>query len=252
MKLRNLFLASLAVCTMASCSKDDDGISGPQEVDAYLSFASTTDVMTKTSIDGGTDAGIGKEAKIQSLTAYVFDESGKYVISKHVALTGSGTENEDFSTEGTDGNKSINSIRGIHVKVGKPTSGTTSETQFQVVLLANMESLSVTSLEDLRGKATPSINEFNKAAVGKSYLPMHAELTVSKLTPSTDSEHILNWYKTDSSWDITQKMAVDNISHSGEIPAGAGRVILTRSIARVQFTSLSAKFTALQYQNLCF
>ena len=42
MKLRNLFLASLAVCTMASCSKDDDGISGPQEVDAYLSFASTT------------------------------------------------------------------------------------------------------------------------------------------------------------------------------------------------------------------
>ncbi|WP_301827715.1 fimbrial protein [uncultured Parabacteroides sp.] len=252
MKLRNLFLASLAVCTMASCSKDDDGISGPQEVDAYLSFASTTDVMTKTSIDGGTDAGIGKEAKIQSLTAYVFDESGKYVISKHVALTGSGTENEDFSTEGTDGNKSINSIRGIHVKVGKPTSGTTSETQFQVVLLANMESLSVTSLEDLRGKATPSINEFNKAAVGKSYLPMHAELTVSKLTPSTDSEHIFNWYKTDSSWDITQKMAVDNISHSGEIPAGAGRVILTRSIARVQFTSLSAKFTALQYQNLSF
>ena len=47
MKLRNLFLASLAVCTMASCSKDDDGISGPQEVDAYLSFASTTDAMTK-------------------------------------------------------------------------------------------------------------------------------------------------------------------------------------------------------------
>ena len=45
MKLRNLFLASLAVCTMASCSKDDDGISGPQEVDAYLSFASTTDAM---------------------------------------------------------------------------------------------------------------------------------------------------------------------------------------------------------------
>ena len=79
MKLRNLFLASLIVCTMASCSKDDDGISGPQEVDAYLSFASTTDVMTKASIDGGTD----KEAKIQSLTAYVFDESGKYVISKH-------------------------------------------------------------------------------------------------------------------------------------------------------------------------
>ena len=68
MKLRNLFLASLAVCTMASCSKDDDGISGPQEVDAYLSFASTTDVMTKASTEGDADAGNGKEAKIQSLT----------------------------------------------------------------------------------------------------------------------------------------------------------------------------------------
>ena len=38
MKLRNLFLASLAVCTMASCSKDDDGISGPQEVGRRLSL----------------------------------------------------------------------------------------------------------------------------------------------------------------------------------------------------------------------
>ena len=61
MKLRNLFLASLAVCTMASCSKDDDGISGPQEVDAYLSFASTTDAMTKASTEGDDDAGNGKE-----------------------------------------------------------------------------------------------------------------------------------------------------------------------------------------------
>lgn len=63
MKLRNLFLASLAVCTMASCSKDDDGISGPQEVDAYLSFASTTDVMTKASTEGDDDAGNGQRSQ---------------------------------------------------------------------------------------------------------------------------------------------------------------------------------------------
>ncbi len=122
MKLRNLFLASLAVCTMASCSKDDDGISGPQEVDAYLFSPHTTDAMTKASTEGDDDAGNGKEAKIQSLTAYVFDEAGKYVISKHVSLNGSGTVGEDYNVTGEGENQSITSIKAIHVKVAKPTT----------------------------------------------------------------------------------------------------------------------------------
>lgn len=156
MKLRNLFLASLAVCTMASCSKDDDGISGPQEVDAYLSFASTTDVMTKASTEGDDDAGNGKEAKIQSLTAYVFDEAGKYVISKHVSLNGSGTVGEDYNVTGEGENQSITSIKAIHVKVAKPTTeGGNSSTTFKVVLLANTEHYNdVTKLVDLEGKTS--------------------------------------------------------------------------------------------------
>lgn len=258
MKLKNLFLASLAVCTMASCSKDDDGISGPQEVDAYISFASTTDVMVKSSGENPLDpdkTGTGKEAKVQSLTAYVFDANGKYVISKHVSLAANaleGTKGEDFSTEGTGANESIKSIRGIHVKVEKPNSGTTSTTKFKVVFLANMAPLSATTLDDLKAATTPSINTFNVSAVGASYLPMHAEVEVSGLTPSTDTEHIMNWYISGSSWDISQKVAAGNVSHAGNIPTGAGAVTLTRSIARVQFTSLSANFTALQYQNLNF
>lgn len=258
MKLKNLFLASLAVCTMASCSKDDDGISGPQEVDAYISFASTTDVMVKSSIEKPNDSdktGTGKEAKVQSLTAYVFDANGKYVISKHVSLAANalaGTKGEDFSTEGTGADESIKSIRGIHVKVEKPNTGTISATKFKVVFLANMAPISATTLDGLKAATTPSINTFNASAVGASYLPMHAEVDVTNLTPSTDSEHILNWYKTSSTWDTTQKAAAGNVSHAGKIPAGAGAVTLTRSIARVQFTSLSANFTALQYQNLSF
>lgn len=255
MKLKNLFLASLAVCTMASCSKDDDGISGPQEVDAYISFASTTDVMVKASADPNEKTGTGKEAKVQSLTAYVFDANEKYVISKHVSLAANalaGKKGEDFSTEGTGEKESINSIRGIHVKVEKPNSGATSATKFKVVFLANMAPLSATTLNDLKAATTPSINTFNVSAVGASYLPMHAEVEVSGLTPSTDTEHIMNWYKSGSSWDITQKVAAGNVSHTGNIPTGAGAVTLTRSIARVQFTSLSANFTALQYQNLNF
>ena len=189
MKLRNLFLASLAVCTMASCSKDDDGISGPQEVDAYLSFASTTDVMTKASIDGGTDAGTDKEAKIQSLTAYVFDESGKYVISKHVSLPDGTTESsgEDFDAKDCW----ITTIKAIHVKVAKPTTeGGNSSTTFKVVLLANTEHYNdVTKLVDLEGKTTKDIRSLNAVGVGKSYLPMHSPESVSytHLTLPTNS-----------------------------------------------------------------
>jgi hypothetical protein len=252
MKLRNLFLASLAVCTMASCSKDDDGISGPQEVDAYLSFASTTDVMTKASIDGGTDAGTDKEAKIQSLTAYVFDESGKYVISKHVSLPDGTTESSGEDFDAKDG--SITTIKAIHVKVAKPTgSATISATRFQVLLLANMNELAPADLDALKNEKTAAITTFNE--IGKSYLPMHSDvLTVTGLTPvkeGTDETktHHLNWYKDNSSC-VVSDTPTDG-THVTTVPNGVGKVTMTRSISRVQFTSLKSNFTA-QYAGVTF
>ena len=249
MKLRNLFLASLAVCTMASCSKDDDGISGPQEVDAYLSFASTTDVMTKASAAGDDDAGNGKEAKIQSLTAYVFDTStdNKYVISKHVSLEGSGEEGEDYNVAGEDEDKSITSIKAIHVKVAKPaTDGGNSSTTFKVVLLANTEYYNdVTKLADLKGKTTQDITSLNAKEVGSSYLPMHSpELTVGGLKPSSDTKHFMNWYNGASSCMPEQATGKDN--HKGDDPTTVTKVIMTRSISRVQLVSLNANFSALE------
>lgn len=253
MKLRNLFLASLIVCTMASCSKDDDGISGPQEVDAYLSFASTTDVMTKASAAGADDAGNGKEAKIQSLTAYVFDEDGKYVISKHVSLPEGATESseDDFDTK----DASITTIKGIHVKVAKPAEGTTtSSTQFKVLLLANMEQLSPADLEALQAEKTVAITTFNEEEVGKSYLPMHSDvLTVTGLKPIEEREdgtkiHHLNWYKNSTSCVVSD---TPTDGHVTTVPDGAGKVTMTRSISRVQFTSLKSNFTA-QYAGVTF
>ena len=250
MKLRNLFLASLAVCTMASCSKDDDGISGLQEVDAYLSFASTTDVMTKASDAGVDDAGNGKEAKIQSLTAYVFDTStdNKYVISKHVSLEGSGTLGEDYNVTGEGENQSITSIKAIHVKVAKPaTEGGNSSTTFKVVLLANTEHYNdVTQLADLKGKTTQDIESLNAEKVGNSYLPMHSlELTVGGLKPSSDTKHFMNWYNGASS--CTSVLATGKGDHKGDDPTtGVTKVTMTRSIARVQLVSLNANFSALE------
>ena len=154
MKLRNLFLASLAVCTMASCSKDDDGISGLQEVGRLSLFAPQTDAMTKASTEGDDDAGNGKEAKIQSLTAYVFDEAGKYVISKHVSLNGSGTVGEDYNVTGEGENQSITLNQGYPCESGKTDYRRgNSSTTFKVVLLANTEHYNdVTKLVDLEWK----------------------------------------------------------------------------------------------------
>ena len=237
---------------MASCSKDDDGISGPQEVDAYLSFASTTDVMTKASIDGGTDAGTDKEAKIQSLTAYVFDESGKYVISKHVSLPDGATESSGEDFDAKDG--SITTIKAIHVKVAKPTgSATISATKFQVLLLANMNELAPADLDALKNEKTAAITTFNE--IGKSYLPMHSDvLTVTGLTPvkeETDGTktHHLNWYKDNSSC-VVSDTPTDG-THVTIVPDGVGKVTMTRSISRVQFTSLKSNFTA-QYAGVTF
>lgn len=256
MKLRNLFLASLAVCTMASCSKDDDGISGPQEVDAYLSFASTTDVMTKASTEGDDDAGNGKEAKIQSLTAYVFDEAGKYVISKHVSLNGSGTVGEDYNVTGESENQSITSIKAIHVKVAKTTTeGGNSSTTFKVVLLANTGQLSPADLDALKAEKTVAITTFNEEKVGESYLPMHSDvLTVTGLKPIEEKEdgtkiHHLNWYKDNTSC-VVSDTPTDG-THVTTVPDGAGKVTMTRSISRVQFTSLKSSFTA-QYAGVTF
>ena len=86
------------------------------------------------------------------------------------------------SVAGEDEDKSITSIKAIHVKVAKPaTDEGNSSTTFKVVLLANTEYYNdVTKLADLKGKTTQDITSLNAKEVGSSYLPMHSpELTLS-------------------------------------------------------------------------
>lgn len=256
MKLRNLFIASLAVCSMASCSKDDDGISTPQEADAYISIAATTNLMTKTSVDGGTDEGIDVEAKINSLTAYVFtnEDNGKYVTSKHVSLEGSGegTKGEDYTTD--EAGTTITSIRGIHVKVAKPAEDRgPSASMFKVVLLANTTMRTVADLDALKAECIGDILTYNGNKVGTVHLPMHSsELTARGLRISYEKEgtahHVLNWYAGESV-DAKQTETTDG-KHDEDPADGSEKVTLSRSVSRVQFTSLTTNFSSLQYKNL--
>ena len=140
------------------------------------------------------------------------------------------------------------------MKVAKPTgSATISATKFQVLLLANMNELAPADLDALKNEKTAAITTFNE--IGKSYLPMHSDvLTVTGLTPvkeETDGTktHHLNWYKDNSSC-VVSDTPTDG-THVTIVPDGVGKVTMTRSISRVQFTSLKSNFTA-QYAGVTF
>ena len=248
MKLRNLFLASLAVCTMASCSKDDNVPSEPQEMDAYLSIAATSALTTRASEEGTSEKGELKERVVNSLTAYVFtnDDANKYVIHKTVNAS-----DTDAITEMVGENESLTAIQGIHVKVEAPkATGGVSATSFKVVLLANVNPGAVADLKALKAKEIDDIKGFT--TIGGHFLPMHSDkdgLVVTGLKPydkaATDPKHLQNWYKVGG---CVEQIASDAAT---TIPAGAGEFLLYRSITRVQIESLVTAFTG-QYAKATF
>jgi len=252
MKIRTLFLASLALCAMASCSKDD-GVSTPQDVDAYLSIAANSVVQTKASTAGTDDVGTGNEAVVNTLTAYVFSADGNYVIRKKVTAGDDDAITEDKSINGATV-KSITAIKGIHVKVTKPaTDGTASATTFKVYLIANTDPGTAATIDAFKALLTETIT--NYPTVGASSLPMHSEeLNVSSIFPSSETNHVLNWYKnggcTQNTVSLTGTTAAA-IDKAATAPTDLTTVVMTRAISRVQIESLSASFSG-QYASATF
>lgn len=76
MKLRNLFLASLAAVTFAACSNDDDPIdnSNQEPADASLSIAVSSKGLTTRAEPSA--EGLTGEANINNITAVLFDAAG--------------------------------------------------------------------------------------------------------------------------------------------------------------------------------
>lgn len=191
MKLRNIFLASLAVCTMASCSKDDDINKGPaQPVDAQVSFGITTDAMTKT-----TDAGTENERFVKSLTALIFDANDKLVGRKDTVQP-TGKENV-----------SIDRIEHVTIKVtpGDGNGGVSTET-FKAVLIANAnanakdEVAEVTQLSDLaNGTAELELKDYSDVSKGTVRLPMASKLLEFSGVKPLGDNHTENWIYNDGS-----------------------------------------------------
>lgn len=223
MKLRNLFLASLAVCTMASCSKDDDANNGPREqVNAQISFVATTlTQQTKASIAGTLDEADTKtnETRVGSLTAYVFKKGGALAAR------------ETFTAEQ---GKTISEIKHITVKVTPGnTAAIATEDEFQMVLVANGETVNPSSLDDLKDKVLTSTIE--TYTPGTSDLPMISGVIEFKgLVPlvQEDGSNKENW--------VANTGNVTILDEEADAPSSSYTAIsLTRMIARVQVDQLT-------------
>lgn len=187
MKLRNIFLAGLAVCTMASCSNDDEINQGPQQqVDAMVSFGITTDVITRATTDRGEQEGLENENFVKELTALIFDADGKLVGRKDTVQPDSKKD------------QSINKIEHVTIKV-TPSNGSDgkSNEKFKAVLIANASTTvaNVTKLSDLEdGTAALELKNYTKGMIdGSVRLPMASKtLEFKGVTPLGDN-HTENW-----------------------------------------------------------
>lgn len=187
MKLRNIFLASLAVCTMASCSKDDDINKGPaQPVDAQVSFGITTDAMTKAGgVEDGTQPGSNNENFVETLTALIFDTNGKLVGRK------------DTVQPGDKKHLSIDKIEHVTIKVTPDdgNEGVSNET-FKAVLIANAKNkvANVTKLSDLETETFGlDLDDYYDENNAPLHLPMASETLEFRGIKPLGDNHTENW-----------------------------------------------------------
>lgn len=181
MKLRNLFLAALAICTMASCSKDETtDYSRMGEVDAYVSFGVTAALETKATADSEIKE---KEAKVQKLTALIFkgtDDNATFVTSKTETATGEAT---------------ISEIKHLVVKVTPNADGTSSSDEFIAVFLGNCEEIATPATLGALKNAVLT-KKADSYAIG-SVLPMVSkEIKIKGLRPNIKKgDGSTDWYE---------------------------------------------------------
>ena len=236
MKLRNIFLAGLAVCTMASCSKDETiDYSQMGEVDAYVSFGVTAALQTKASVDTDGNEIKEKEARVQKLTALIFkgtDDNATFVTSK---------------TETATGEETISQIKHLVVKVTPNAEGTSSNDDFIVVFLGNCKDISTPAT--LGGVKNAVLTESADSYAIGSVLPMVSkEIKIKGLRPNIkkedgSTEWYENWVKNNGG--VIANTIVSSVDPETP-PSGyesTDHVVLTRLISRVQVESVKLRLT---------
>lgn len=204
MKLKHLFLASLAVCAFASCSDDSsNGIDIPEEnymeIETSLSIQASAinDVLTKS---GETEGGSTRERYVNELTAYLFYAEGANEDAYPLAAmkTAKASDYEGKLAESNDVN-GVDRVEDIVVKVKAEKPGELSPTVLKIVLLANVPSpASYATLGDLKAATLTGIGTYsfedvniNTADNYPVYLPMFSQIITVGDAGKTKNKAIL-------------------------------------------------------------
>lgn len=253
MKIKQLFLASLALASLASCSDNEGGVDIPDYklIETSLSISAIPNVGTITRAssveEGEAEEGAKGEAFVNTLTAIVFndDEAGLFSAIKTV--------------KSTDG-ESLDKIEDIVVKVQALEAGEVSTSAFKVVLIANVDNIEAPkNWADFQELSFSGIDKYTFNGVNdknqNQYLPMSsAVMEVTGLVAGTEYD---NWIDTPTGIKVTPvknenntqvtivNKKVDPSSPDGEIYKvdDVNKISLIRYMARVQLESLSANFT---------
>lgn len=234
MKLRNIGWMWLAAGLLASCSGHDDPAPDPVPdpnvpLEASVSFAAASSLQTKAE-----DANLinAKEKFVNTLTAYIFRDTGSSDESKTLAGQGAAQ---------SKGGASVDAIKHIVIKVspGK-TFEAASDDRFIAVLVANAETTRApANLKELKEMVlTKPVDAY---LPGESYLPMvSSEIAFTGVVPivqNTDGSRTFreNWIDDTGSVTVGAGSTVDS---DVVVPEGLARIELVRLVARVQVEEL--------------
>lgn len=231
MKLKHLFLASVAVCAFAACSDDNNnGIDIPdsQEIETYLSLSAAPAGDLKSKATGtGTEVGSANESFINELTAYVFYEDGSF------AATGTATAKDASS---------VDRIENVIVKVKASAAGELSTTKFRVILLANVKlSANPVNLDALKDASFVDVCKYAFTKVHstpREYVPMFSQII--EIGGGNDEAHMIKAGKDHVNWIVAGSALSHDTNYTPE--EGGDRIALTRHMARVQLEALGCDF----------
>jgi len=232
MKLTKLFLATCAIAAaFTGCTSGDgfDPETAPA-VDAHLSFsANTTEALTKAA-DDTTHAGIGKEAFVQRLTAFVYKSDGTLYVVKD-------------SSNATSG---VWQLKDITVKVQPKDADfeQATDTKYQMIVAGNLSDAAVATLKakTFTDAQTALVTDIYGTTTTGELLPMVSKAfdNITGLFPAYPTGATAaqapkqNWVYNNSGI-ITTETTYDADK--------TNYIVLTRLVARVQLGSISTAFT---------
>jgi len=212
MKLKYLFLAMLATAGFISCSNEDDKVDPNATYDAALtvSVAPSAETATKASTENGTDDGSTDEQKVNTLTAFVFNESGNLVAVKDTT--------------------NAKEIKNIVVKA------TTAGTPYQLFLVANLHNTalkSVTSLSSLKSSVASLTDEVESSLTMTSQV---LNITVK----GVEGERVCQNYVINQTGSI--KIDTEGGLNDYTALTSTGMIPITRLASRIQLDKLTVAF----------